>query len=79
MPCEKLLKFLDETGVDYDLQEHPQAHAALETAIKSGVPTQLFAKTVMVRLNGVMAMAVIPSDHKINFRSVFFVGQQTDR
>ena len=67
MPCEKLLEFLDENKVKYDLNEHPQAHAARETAVKAGVPIRLFAKTVLVRLDGLMSMAVIPSDHKVNF------------
>ncbi len=67
MPCQNLLKFLDENNVDYNFHDHPQAYAARETALKVGVPIRLFAKTVMVRLDGVMAMAVVPSDHKINF------------
>lgn len=67
MPCEKLLDYLDSNHVEYDLQEHPQAYAAQETAVKARVPMRLFAKTVLVRLDGLMAMAVIPSDHKINF------------
>ncbi len=67
MPCAKLLEFLDEMAVDYDLLYHPQAYAARETAVKAHVPVRLFAKTVLVRLDGVMAMAVLPSDHKVNF------------
>lgn len=67
MPCEKLLEYLDQNGIEYDLLEHPQAYAARETAVKAGVPIRLFAKTVLVRLDGLMAMAVIPSDHKVNF------------
>ncbi len=67
MPCEKLLDYLDENLIDYDLLLHPQAHAARETAVKSGVPGRLFAKTVLVRLDGLMAMAVLPADHKVNF------------
>jgi len=67
MPCEKLLQFLDEKAVEYSLHAHPQAYAARETALKAGVPIRLFAKTVLVRLDGLMAMAVVPSDHKINF------------
>jgi Ala-tRNA(Pro) deacylase len=67
MPCEKLLEFLAANEVRFELKEHPQAYAAHETAIKAGVPIRMFAKTVMVRLNGNMAMAVIRSDHKINF------------
>jgi len=67
MPCEKLLEYLTENHVDFELTEHPQAYAARETALKAGVPIRLFAKSVLVRLDGLMAMAVIPSDHKINF------------
>jgi len=67
MPCEKLLEFLDLSGVDYELREHPQAYAAREVAAKAGVPGRAFAKTVLVKLDGEMAMAVIPSEHKLNF------------
>jgi Ala-tRNA(Pro) deacylase len=67
MPCTKLLDYLDDNEVDYDLEEHPQAYAARETAVKKEVPLRKFAKTVMVRLDGLMAMAVLPSDHKVNF------------
>ena len=67
MPCEKLLEFLDDNGVAYEMQSHPQAYAARETAVKAQVPMPLFAKTVLVRLDGLMAMAVVPSDHKVNF------------
>jgi len=67
MPCDKLLEYLDENNVEYDLLLHPQAYAARETAVKAGVPIRMFAKTVLVRLDGLMAMAVLPSDHKVNF------------
>ncbi len=67
MACDKLLEYLDKNEVVYSLHDHPQAYAARETALKAGVPIRLFAKTVLVRLDGLMAMAVVPSDHKINF------------
>ena len=67
MPCEKLLEFLDQNEIKFEMHEHAQAYAARETAVKAGVPIRLFAKTVLVRLDGLMAMAVVPSDHKINF------------
>ncbi|MFO7653870.1 MAG: YbaK/EbsC family protein [Candidatus Krumholzibacteriia bacterium] len=67
MPCEKLLEFLDEHRVPYELVEHPHAFAARETARKAGVPGYSFAKTVLVQLDGLMAMAVLPSESKVNF------------
>jgi Ala-tRNA(Pro) deacylase len=67
MPCDKLLAYLDESGVDYEMTTHPHAYAARETAVKAGVPGRAFAKTVMVKLDGLMAMAVVPAEHKVNF------------
>ena len=48
-----------ENGVDYELVDHPQAYAAREVAHKTGVRGREFAKTVLVKLDGMMAMAVI--------------------
>ena len=68
MPCAKLLEYLTENKVDFELKDHPNAYAAQDVAFKSGVPGRLFAKTVMVKLNGKMAMAVLPADSKIDFQ-----------
>jgi Ala-tRNA(Pro) deacylase len=67
MPCEKLLEYLQENGIDFDLIDHPQAYAARDVAFKAGVRGREFAKTVLVKLDGLMAMAVIPAEHKVNF------------
>lgn len=67
MPCAKLLEYLRKNHVDFELKEHPSAYAAQDVAYKSGVPARLFAKTVMVRLDGAMAMAVLPADSRIDF------------
>jgi Ala-tRNA(Pro) deacylase len=67
MPCAKLLEYLTKNKVDFELIEHPNAYAAQDVAYKSGVPGRLFAKTVMVKLDGNMAMAVLPADSKVDF------------
>lgn len=67
MPCDKLIEYLADNGIDHDLTVHPQAHASRETAVKAGVPGREFAKTVLVRLDGLISMAVLPADHKVNF------------
>lgn len=67
MPCPKLLEFLDENKVDYDLVEHPKAYAAKDVAFKAGIPGRMFAKSVLVKLDGKMAMAVLPAEDKVNF------------
>jgi Ala-tRNA(Pro) deacylase len=67
MPCEKLLDYLAGHGIDFDFAEHPKAYAADDVARKSGIPERAFAKTVLVRLDGLMAMAVVPAVFKVNF------------
>lgn len=67
MPCPRLLEYLRENEVDFELKTHPSAFAAQDVAFKSGVPGRLFAKTVLVKLDGNLAMAVLPADSKIDF------------
>lgn len=68
MACAKLLEYLEDNGVDFDLQRHPSAYAAQDVAYKSGVPGRLFAKTVLLKVDGRMAMAVLPADSKVDFQ-----------
>ncbi len=69
MPCKKLLDYLraHNGALDFDLILHPKAYAAKDVAFKTGVAGRMFAKTVMVKLDGKMAMAVLPAEDKLNF------------
>ncbi|MBU0743448.1 YbaK/EbsC family protein [bacterium] len=67
MACEKLLEYLDEHGIRYERINHPQAYSAQETADRARIPGREFAKTVMIKLDGRMAMAVLPAPEKVNF------------
>ncbi len=67
MPCEKLLEHLRDQGIDFEYAEHAKAYAAEDVAHKAGVSGRAFAKTVLVKLDGLMAMAVLPAAAKVNF------------
>jgi len=67
MPCAKLLEYLEENNVDFELVDHPNAYAATDVAVKSGVPGRRFVKTGLLKLDGEMAMAVLPADSKVDF------------
>jgi len=67
MACDKLLEYLDENGISYERISHPQAYSAQETADRARIPGREIAKTVMIKLDGVMAMAVLPAPEKVNF------------
>jgi len=67
MPCAKLVEYLTQNNVTFELKEHPSAFAAQDVAFKAGIPGRLFAKTVLVKLDGDMAMAVLPADSRVDF------------
>lgn len=65
MPIQKLKDFLDERGVRYVSISHSKAFTAQEIAAKAHIPGRELAKTVMVKLDGKMAMAVLPASHRV--------------
>jgi len=67
MPVRKLKEFLDSKGIKYVTISHSKAYTAQEVAASSHIPGKELAKTVMVKIDGRMAMAVLPSSHQIDF------------
>ncbi len=67
MPLKKLEKFLDNNNIKYVAISHSAAYTAQEVAASAHIPGKQLAKTVMVKLNGEMAMAVLPASHKVDF------------
>ena len=61
MPVEKLRRFLEGEGVKYVTISHSQAFTAQEIAASAHIPGKELAKTVMVRIDGAMAMVVLPA------------------
>jgi len=63
----KLLKgFLDNWGARYLSIRHSPAHTAQEIAQLAHVSGRDFAKTVIVKIEGIMAMVVIPANRRLN-------------
>ncbi len=67
MPVKKLKDFLDSNGVKYVAITHSPAATAQEVAASAHVPGKEMAKTVMLKLDGKMAMAVLPASYKVDF------------
>ena len=67
MPIQKLKEFLDLHNVKYVTISHSRAFTAQETATSAHIPGKELAKTVMVKMNGKMAMAVLPASSKVDF------------
>ena len=67
MVATKLREFLDCNEVKYATLAHPPAYTANETAASAHVPGVDLAKTVMVKLDGAIAMAVVPATNAVDF------------
>jgi Ala-tRNA(Pro) deacylase len=66
MPAAKLKEFLDSHQVKYVTIIHSRAITAQEVAESAHVPGKRMAKTVVVKLDGQMAMAVLPASCKVD-------------
>jgi Ala-tRNA(Pro) deacylase len=67
MPVKKLKEFLDSNHVPYVTVRHSAAYTAQQIAATAHVPGKEMAKTVMVKINDMMAMAVLPASYKVDF------------
>ncbi|HZT29526.1 MAG TPA: YbaK/EbsC family protein [Gemmataceae bacterium] len=66
MPATKLKEFLDAHQVKYVTIRHSAAYTAQEIAALAHIRGKELAKTVMVKVDGKMAMAVLPASFKIS-------------
>ncbi len=67
MPVQKLKAFLDNNNVRYVTISHSPAFTAQEIASTAHISGKELAKTVMVKIDGNVAMAVLPAHYKIDF------------
>jgi Ala-tRNA(Pro) deacylase len=63
MPATKLKAFLDSNHVEYRVVPHAIAYTAQEVADSAHISGDEVAKTVIVNVDGKMAMAVLPASY----------------
>jgi Ala-tRNA(Pro) deacylase len=66
MALLRILRHLETEGVSYQLISHPPAFSAQKIAAAAHVPGREMAKTVMVKVDGQLAMAVVPADRTLD-------------
>ena len=66
MLSPRLYHFLDERHGDYTALTHPRTVTAQETANAAHLGGQRFAKTVMLKLDGELAMMVMPASYRLD-------------
>jgi Ala-tRNA(Pro) deacylase len=66
MPANRLKTFLDEHEIRYVTISHSPAYTMQAIAEASHIRGKFMAKTVMVKLDGAMAMVVVPAAYRVN-------------
>jgi len=67
MPVNRLKEFLDTNNIKYISSFHSNAYTAQEVAASAHIPGRKIAKTVMVKIDDKMAMAVLSASDKVDF------------
>ncbi len=65
--CKSIKDFLDEYEVEYVTIVHSKAYTAPRIASSAHISGKELAKTVIVKIDGDFAMAVLPADEKVDF------------
>jgi len=68
MPVKKLKEYLDQNGVKYEMLKHPRAFTAQQVASSAHIKGKELAKTVIVKVNGKLSMAVLPSSYNVDLK-----------
>ncbi len=78
--AERVRSLLEENSVEYEQIHHESDFTALETADHTHTPGRQFAKSVVVRVGGGHALAVLPSHHVVDVERLGFAlgGKQVE-
>jgi len=66
MPVKKLKEYLDSHKIEYITINHSLAYTAQRIAASAHIPGKEIAKTVVIKADGKLIMAVLPASCKIN-------------
>lgn len=67
MPTKIIKDFLDQNNIKYVSIKHSRAYTAQEIAASAHIDGRKIAKTVVLKINGKLAFAVLPATYKVDF------------
>ena len=68
MPTQKLQDYLDQHEIQYVTISHSPAYTAQRIAELTRIPGKELAKTVIVKVDDKLAMAVLPASRRVNLQ-----------
>jgi Ala-tRNA(Pro) deacylase len=66
----KIIQYLDENGIEYQIAEHPLAYTAAEVAGTQHIPGKQMVKAVIVKAGNEFIMCVLPAIHMVDFEKL---------
>ena len=70
MPLNKLRAFLDHNHIRYVVLSHSKAYTAQGIAAVAHISGKELAKTVILKLDGALAMAVLPASYQVDLAAI---------
>ncbi len=70
MPVQRLKELLDKNNVKYVVITHSRAFTAAAIGAITHIPGKEIAKTVMVKLDGKLAMVVVPGSRSVDLNAL---------
>ena len=70
MPAKRVTQYLKKEKVKYKTLKHKSAYTAQEVAASAHIPGRQLAKSVMIEIDGEMAMAVLSAVYQIDFKGL---------
>jgi len=70
MPLNQLRNYLDENHVRYVVISHSKAYTAQGIAAVAHISGKELAKTVILKLDGALAMAVLPASYHVDLKAL---------
>jgi Ala-tRNA(Pro) deacylase len=70
MPLSRLTEYLDNHNKKYVVIRHSPAFTAQEVAASAHIPGKDLAKTVIIKVDGEMKLAVLPSTYQVDFNQL---------
>ena len=70
MTVKQLREFFEAHHIPFKTIPHTQRFTAQEIAASAHIPGRELAKTVMVKIDGTMTMAVLPASYRVDFKAL---------
>ncbi len=68
MATANLKNYLEKQGVEFTTISHPTTYTAMESAVSAHVKSQEMAKSVVLKVDGKLAMAVLPATQMVHVK-----------